>query len=62
MISFLLLFNSCKRCQTCDCYKNGTVYEEHECAKSTDHDDYFRYWQNQIIEENNYDRCNCAYD
>jgi len=58
----LILLNSCKRCQTCKCYKNGMVYEESECQRSTDHNNSFRMWQNQIIADNDYDRCDCVYD
>jgi hypothetical protein len=57
-----VLLHSCKRCQTCNCSKLGVNYVEQECAKSTDHNDYFRHWKNQIMIENDYDYCECGYD
>jgi len=57
-----LTASSCKKCQTCECWKNGVMTIEDECARSTDHDDYFRYWGNSLVEEKDYDYCDCSYD
>lgn len=51
---------SCKKCQTCKCWKDGVMTEEHECGRSTNHNDYFRTWQNNL--ETKYDYCECYSD
>jgi len=61
-IAAIAMSASCKKCQTCDCYKNGIVYEESECAKSSDIDEYFNRWKYETEVKNNYDYCTCRYD
>jgi len=62
LLLICLFLQSCKKCQTCECHKNGVVYEERECGRSTDHQDYFRNWQRHLIENIGYDYCECQYD
>ena len=43
--------------------EDGVHYEENECARSTDdHNSYFLFWKNEMMQEKGYSSCECHYD
>ncbi len=54
-------FYSCKKCKTCECWKNGEIYNEENCSyellssKST-----FDTWERYLKEEMGYDSVKCV--
>ena len=58
-----LLFVSCKKCKTCQCWKSGVEYEETNCAygfpPSTRS---LEVWEQYLIEKVGYDSIKCKMD
>jgi hypothetical protein len=60
LVTFVLLFSSCKKCIECECSKNGVIYTEKNCAYGGGSSNQTQEtWKEQIKKEKGYDTVNC---
>jgi hypothetical protein len=58
IVALMLLSDSCKKCKTCQCFHNGTVQEQNNCAYGGDFGA-LATWEKYLVEVAGYDSVKC---
>lgn len=57
----IILLTSCKKCKTCQCWKNGVVYEQKNCAYGGGSSNQtLEVWEDYLLEVEGYDSVKCV--
>ena len=63
LIISMLSFFSCKKCDTCQCWKDGVEYEQKNCSYGfPPNSKTLKVWEDYLVEVMGYDSVRCTID